>query len=138
MFRRYHYLNHEINKSTQCYIGLINNIPAAFCAVLHFPHPKVRNFKMISRLVVMPDYQGIGIGGEMLNSVAKYYKSSGFRVIITTSNPALRSFFNSASEWITKRISRVPLFGNSGRAGYRQTISNKRITGSYEFLGAKR
>lgn len=130
-------MNHDINNAAQSYIGMIEDRPAAFCAVLHFPHPKVNNFKMVSRLVVMPDYQGIGIGLRMVNTVAEKYHSYGCRVIITTSNPALRSLFEKSAGWILKRFSRVPLLGKSGRTGYTKTMSTRRLTMAWEYRGAK-
>ena len=130
-------MNHNINKAAQSYIGMIEERPAAFCAVLHFPHPKVSNFKMISRLVVLPDYQGIGIGGRLVDAVAKYYHDVGNRVIITTSNPALRSIFEKNAGWILKRFGRVPLLGESGLTGYTKTTSTRRLTMSWEYRGVK-
>jgi len=128
-------MNHDINRAAQSYIGMIEDRPAAFCAVLHFPHPKVSNFKMISRLVVLPDYQGVGIGLKMVNAVAEKYRALGNRVIITTSNPALRSLFEKNAGWILKRFSRVPLLGKSGRTGYNKTMSTRRLTMAWEYRG---
>ena len=130
-------MNHNLNKVAQSYIGMIEDRPAAFCAVLHFPHPKVSNFKMISRLVVLPDYQGIGIGGRLVDAVAKYYHDAGNRVIITTSNPALRSIFEKNAGWILKRFGRVPFLGKRGRPGYSKTISTRRVTMAWEYRGVK-
>jgi GNAT superfamily N-acetyltransferase len=61
-----------------------NNI-IGFCAVLHYPHPKVRNLKLCSRLVILPDYQGIGLGIKFLTFVAEKYKKEGFVFHIITS-----------------------------------------------------
>lgn len=130
-------MNHNINKAAQSYIGMIEERPAAFCAVLHFPHPKVSNFKMISRLVVLPDYQGIGIGGRLVDAVAKYYHDVGNRVIITTSNPALRSIFEKNAGWVLKRFGQVRLSGKMGLLSFAKTISTRRLTMSWEYRGVK-
>ena len=57
--------------------------PVAFCAVLSAIGR--RGVWRVSRLVVLPDYQGIGIGRAMLNAVAEQYP----RLRITTSHPAM-------------------------------------------------
>jgi len=130
-------MNHNINRAAQSYIGIIEDRPAAFCAILHFPHPMVSNFKMISRLVVLPDYQGIGIGLRMVNAVAEKYRGDRCRVIITTSNPALRSSFEKNAGWMLKRFGRVQALGKSGRTGYAKTMSTRRLTMAWEYYGAK-
>lgn len=130
-------MNHDINRAAQSYIGMIEDRPAAFCAVLHFPHPKIDNFKMVSRLVVLPDYQGIGIGLRMVNAVAEKYRGDGFRPFIVTSNPALRSLFEKSAGWILKRFGRMPLQGKKSIACYAKTNSNRRLTMSWEYRGVK-
>ena len=47
---------------------------SGFFSIWHSPHPKVKNIKKVHRLVILPDYQGIGIGGILLNSIADIYK----------------------------------------------------------------
>lgn len=99
IFRKYHYLNHELNKTARCFVGMIENKLVAFMAVLHFPHNKIQNIKKVHRLVVLPDFQGIGIGGRMLNFIGQIYKTQNCRFTITTSNPALLHFFRENQNW---------------------------------------
>ena len=42
-------------------------------AVLHQPHGKIKNLKRCSRLVILPDYQGIGLGTMFLTIIAQHY-----------------------------------------------------------------
>ena len=47
-------------------------------------------FHRVSRLVVLPDYQGIGLGKKLLNFMAEYYtRHTGLPFEIITSNPQL-------------------------------------------------
>lgn len=87
IFRKYHYLNHDLNKGSQNYVVYYEDKLCAFISIIHFPHPRADNIKKVHRLVVLPDYQGMGIGGGVLDKVSEYYKM--YRFIITTSNPAL-------------------------------------------------
>lgn len=60
----------------------------AFIAIIqaHF----AAHYWRVSRLVVLPDYQGIGIGKRLLNFVAELYASqSRLPFYILTSNPQL-------------------------------------------------
>jgi GNAT superfamily N-acetyltransferase len=132
IFRKYHYLNHDINNSAKQYVGFINNEPAAFCGVLHFPHPNVKNIKKCTRLVVLPDYQGLGIGNKLLEYVAQKYCENRFRFYIVTTTPALIHAFQKSKKWALRRASRVRDINNKGVLS--GTESKKRFTTSWEFV----
>ena len=56
----------------------------AFISVIHQPN-KNKKIKRVCRLVVLPDYQGIGIGTKFLIKIAEYYNELGFDFSIVTS-----------------------------------------------------
>ena len=76
-------MNTELSNLAKCF-GCYNeqNEIIGFCAVLHRPNKKILNLKGIHRLVILPDYQGIGIGTKFLNIVAEYYAQQGFEISI--------------------------------------------------------
>jgi len=120
-------LNMDIFQASKCFVAMIDNIPVSFIAVLHFPHSKVKNFKRVHRLVVLPDYQGIGIGNRLLEFIGKKYISSGYRYIITTSTPALLQYFQNSKLWICGKFGiNTPHSISISKAGY------GRITTSWE------
>jgi ABC-type lipoprotein export system ATPase subunit len=133
VFGKYHYLNTEIKKGTDIFVGCINNAPVAFCAVRHFPHPINPRIKMVHRLVVLPDYQGIGIGTRFLAFVADQYMKKGFDVHLVTS---LVSFIKS----LDKHGWRMVYYGHQsmvtgGMDHLKKTNSHRRITASFEYAG---
>lgn len=136
MFMDFHYLSHEHNNSAHKYIAEINGEPAAWCSVLHFPHPKLKNMKRIHRIVVKPDYQGIGLGQKFINEIGKKYKKQGYRISLVTSSPAFVFGLKSGSDWImTRKPSRLQNTAKTGvLAG---TTSDARITATFEFVGDK-
>jgi GNAT superfamily N-acetyltransferase len=121
----------EINTSSKCYIGYYENKPVCFFAVLHFPHPKIKNFKKGHRLVVLPDYQGLGIGHEFCTAIADYYKNKGYRFIITSSTNSLFKQRSRDKRWAVTRKGRTK---PSSGIIERSTAFNK-ITYSYEYIG---
>lgn len=131
IFRKYHYLNNTIVKSSQQFIGYINNIPVAFCGIIHFPHPKVKNFKRVTRLVVLPDYQGIGIGNKLLNYIAIYYKKNKYRFRITTSTPALMQSFKKNINWHLCSIGHQM---HNKTSIFKDNNSINRLTTSWEYI----
>lgn len=136
MFAKYHYLSHSHNNASNVYVCTINDEIAGFISTLHFPHPKVKNIRKIHRLVIKPDYQGIGIGALLLDNVANIYKKTGHRVNIVTSAPSLIFSLKRSSKWICSRKGRVSSgsgsIHNKNRKG---STSNSRITTTFEFKG---
>jgi GNAT superfamily N-acetyltransferase len=121
----------DLNPSAQCYIGYFENNPVCFFAVLHFPHPKVKNFKKGHRLVVLPDYQGLGIGHIFSSEIAKKYVEQGNRFIITSSTKSLFKQRKSDKNWI------ISYHGRKGKANgvLKNTTSENKLTYSYEYIG---
>jgi len=71
------------------------------------PHPKVKNLKKVHRLVILPEFQGIGIGLKFLNEIAEIYTNQNFKFSITTSAPSLMFGLKRRKEWILTRKSRM-------------------------------
>lgn len=67
--------------------------------VLHQPHGKRRNIKRCSRLVILPDYQGIGLGTKFLNFIAQKYVDEGFQFSIVTSAKNMIFALNKSEKW---------------------------------------
>ena len=99
-FAPHHYLSADLHKAARCFVGLVNGDPAAFAGPLHFPHPKARDIQSLSRLVVRPDYQGLGLGAySFVETVAKIVKANGLRMFIGTSHPALIGAWAKSARW---------------------------------------
>lgn len=127
-FEKYHYLNNKLGKQSQNYCLFANNKLAGFIGIVHFPH-KIKNFKRVHRLVVLPDYQGIGLGKILIEEVGKFYIDKKFRYIITTSQPGLIYYFNKSKNWILKGQGRLKLHN-----GKKMISSAGRYTTSWEFI----
>lgn len=134
MFSKHHYLSHSHNNAAKVYLAAINGVIAGFCSVLHFPHPKVKNLKRIHRLVVLPDYQGAGIGIRLLNEVANLYKKEKQRVSIVTSSPALIFGLKKRNNWACKFIGRQSGGTNSSQVHGKGRNSTARITATFEII----
>lgn len=133
-FMDFHYLSSDHNNAAHKYIAEINGEAVAWCSVLHFPHPKIKNMKRIHRVVVRPDYQGVGIGYKFLNFISEMYKTKGFRVGMVTSSPSLIYAMCKGSEWVmTRKPSRLQ---NTAKTGaLKGSTSDARLTASFEFAG---
>ena len=111
LFSKHHYLNSKkLSTSAQCYVALWNKIPVSFCSVMASVGHK--GVKRISRIVTLPDYQGVGIGKHLLNFVADRYKKTGDRVTLGTSHPAMIQSLLKAKQWVFRETA-----GNENNAG---------------------
>lgn len=130
LFGEYHYLSHTFNKSCDLFVAECNGVLCAMGAVLVFPHPKRKNTRQEHRLVVSPDFQGIGIGHQLSSFVGEYYISKGWSFISTTTNPALSYVRQRDNKWILRRQGRV-----SSSKLFKNSVSANRITLSWEYIG---
>lgn len=74
-----------------------------FIAVLHQPHGINKKIKRCSRLVILPDYQGIGLGKKFLECIAKLYVSQGYDFTITTTAKNLINALRKSNGWCMMR-----------------------------------
>ncbi|MEK6239023.1 MAG: GNAT family N-acetyltransferase [Planctomycetales bacterium] len=131
-FARHHYLSQSLSPYAECFLATWNDEPVAFCAVLNAVGRV--GLKRVSRVVVLPDYQGIGIGGKVCDATAGYFRDQGRRVLLTASHPAVIQFLKASPRW---RIRTVKKSGHAGRAGSRESGSTSRgraVVGA-EFVG---
>ena len=77
----------------------------AHTGIIQFPMRKA--WKRVHRLVVLPDYQGIGIGVKFINEISKHYIDNGFNMNLTTTTPALVGALAKDKKWCLVRADRV-------------------------------
>ncbi len=66
-----------------------------------------KGWKRVHRLVVLPDYQGIGIGTKFINEVTKHYANEGWNINLTTTTPALVHALARDKNWSLVRANRT-------------------------------
>jgi GNAT superfamily N-acetyltransferase len=88
--------------------------------------------KRIHRIVVKPDYQGIGLGSRFMSEIARKYKKEKLRITLVTSSPAFIQGLQHSRNWImTRKPSRVT--HPSPKGVLRGTTSDARLTATFEF-----
>lgn len=126
-FRRYHYLNTGIHRASQTFLCLCNGQLAGFCAIL--PHPGIKGRWRVHRLVILPDYQGIGIAKNFITFVAKIFADEEKKLAIVTSNRAMIYSLKSHRDWRCFHFGRlIP-----PKKIMKSTESSNRITASFIF-----
>jgi GNAT superfamily N-acetyltransferase len=132
MFRQYHYLNGSLPSTARCYAAVYQDKPVAFIAVVHI-RMKARYYR-VTRLVVLPDYQGIGVGKRLLNFIAELYTSqTRIPFYILTSNPQI--IRGNMENWKITRYGHASKAKENTRINSEilSSLSRKRITMSLQY-----
>ena len=146
LFKKYHYLSNEMNKSARCFIGLWNNIPVVFSGSLCLPgripplyEGDTRGKFRESRLVVLPDYQGMGIGTKFSNAIGEYFLSIGYRYFSKTAHIRMGEYRQTSPLWratATNLKSREKSQKQSKKELWHHLVlDTKRLCYSHEYIG---
>jgi len=79
LFAPFHYMSADLHRAAACYVLFANDEPAAFAATRHQPHAIVQNMTAISRLVTLPDFQGLGLIFVLIDVLGGAWKAQGYR-----------------------------------------------------------
>jgi GNAT superfamily N-acetyltransferase len=104
VFRHHHYLSGELHVAAKCVCAFHEGQPVAFNAYYKFPHPRVKNIMVNHRTVVLPDYQGLGIGERLTSAVGEYlHREHEQRYRTTLAHPALIAAYRKSPRWREER-----------------------------------
>jgi len=136
LFARHHYLSGNLNRASRCYVGFVADHPVVFCAILPVVGQKRAVRWRISRVVCLPDYQGVGIGTGMVEALAERYAGAGYVMDITMSHPAMIAYCGKSPRWKCLKQDRAR-GGHSTWKGYKGD-SFKRSVVSFRYVGGGR
>ena len=133
-FKKYHYLTAGHNKAAQCFVAYYCSMPVAFMSYLHFQNRWLKKTKKGHRLVVLPDYQGIGVGSKLIEYIVSCVKAVGFDFIGRTAQPAVNHYRAKSNQW--KCISKPGISVNRGGKGKVGTVMHTgRLVSTYRYVG---
>jgi energy-coupling factor transporter ATP-binding protein EcfA2 len=98
-FGKYHYLDTGMSKSAHCYVGFIGDKPVVFGAVIHGTSGTLHSYWRGHRTVVLPEFQGLGIGSAFSDAIAEIYHNKGLLYYSKTAHPAFGEHRNNSSKW---------------------------------------
>ncbi|MFC6581744.1 GNAT family N-acetyltransferase [Planomonospora parontospora] len=135
LFARHHYLTGSLHRAAKCFGGFINGELVAFTSYRHFPHPKTKTIKMAHRTVVLPDYQGLSIGGKLTEWVGQHLYGQGYRLRAVMSHPALIAYRSRSPRW--RMVGQDKTLGttSSWKHMHADTLNPRRLgTVSFEYV----
>ena len=136
MFKDHHYLDGNINRAARCYIGIWEDRIVAFGSAITFPSGTFKNAWRGHRTVVLPDFQGMGIGTVFSDAIAQIHKDQGHRYFARAAHPRLGLHRENSPLWkptsknkkLRTDITHKNIFNN-------YYADNKRTCFSHEYIG---
>jgi predicted acetyltransferase len=99
LFKEHHYLTSKGSKAFSHYLFTWNNKPVGIVVVSPLPSAHLKNAFRGSRTVILPDFQGLGIGAVASDFIGAIYRNAGRRYYTKTIHPALGEYRNSSDSW---------------------------------------
>lgn len=99
LFAPYHYLSADLNRAAKCFSLKIDGRLAAFAAVLYRPHQTAIDIYGLSRVVTLPDFQGLGIAFVMMDAIGSLYSALGKRLHAYPAHPPFVRAMARSSQW---------------------------------------
>lgn len=138
MFKDHHYLDGNINKSARCYIGVWDGNIVAFGATITMPSGTLKNAWRGHRTVILPDFQGLGIGVRFSDAIGQIHLDQGHRYFSRTAHPRMGLYREKSDLWkptsknkkLRADITHKNIYNN-------HYADNKRICFSHEYIGKK-
>ena len=106
-FSRYHYLTAELANAAQCFGLWAGDQLAAFAGLMYRPHPSADNILGVSRLVTLPDYQGLGLAFVLVDTIGALLTRLGWRLRTYPAHPSLLRAFDRSPKWALKEKPRM-------------------------------
>jgi ABC-type lipoprotein export system ATPase subunit/GNAT superfamily N-acetyltransferase len=145
-FSKHHYLDTRMSRSVHCYVGLIGDKPVAFHAAIHSTNRDIHSYWRGHRTVVLPEFQGLGIGTAFSDAIAQIYVDRGLRYFSKTAHPSFGEHRQKSPLWratstnLKSRLGSYLLKDGTARKmpGYGGTTTARdagRVCYSHEYIG---
>lgn len=102
-FAPFHYMSNKLHRAAKCFCMFVGGEAVAFAG--HLPRP-VKSGECIyglSRLVTLPDWQGVGLAPFLTDTIASAFKTFGQTYHSYPAHPALVRGFDKSPLWQLRR-----------------------------------
>lgn len=146
LFKKHHYLTEELPQAAHCYLGLWKDRIIGFSSSVSLPGytpplyegDRRKNWRE-ARTVILPDFQGLGLGTRLSDAVADIHIESGVRYYSKTSHIRMGEYRQKSPLW---RATATNLKDRSSDTyDYKKRmipLETNRICYSHEYIGEDR
>ena len=137
-FRQHHYLSADINKSSRCWLATWGENIVGFASAIAFPNGNFKNAWRGHRTVILPDYQGLGLGVRLSDFVAASFVADGCRYFSKTAHPRMGAYRDCNPNWrptSKNNRDRKDYAGSSGKKESKYAFAHvNRVCWSHEYV----
>ena len=135
IFGKHHYLSADFNKAAEMFLIYWGDTLVAMNSVLPMPCGTSKYSYRSHRLVVLPDFQGLGIGTKINEFFGKYYVDKGLKYFMRTTHVRLKRNMEGDALW--KATASNGKLRKNVNDNNHSTIKydDKRIAASFEYVG---
>lgn len=139
MFSDHHYLDSKVNKAARFYVGILNGDVVAFGAAITMPSGTIKNAWRGHRTVVLPDFQGMGIGVRFSDIIAQIHLNEGHRYFSRTAHLRMGEYREKSLLWKpTSKNKKLRTDVKHNKVYNNHFEDNKRVCYSHEYIGNKK
>lgn len=99
IFKHHHYMSSNLISSAKCFLFTMDGNIVGFNALKPFPHGFIKNAYNGHRTVVLPTYQGFGLGPKIADITASIAAAHGYTVYTKTVHPSLGEYRTKSPLW---------------------------------------
>lgn len=138
MFKDHHYLSADLNKASRRFVGVLNGDIVAFNAVLALPSGSLKNSWRGHRTVVLPDYQGLGLGVRFSDAIGQIHIDEGKRYFSRTCHIRMGEYRENSKLWKPTAMNKKKRTGNSEHKDGSWKADMERIAFAHEYIGEQK
>lgn len=136
VFGKHHYLSAEFNKASELFLIYWENTLVGMFSTLAMPNGSYKYAHRVHRTVILPDYQGLGIGTKILDWFGNYYLNQGKKLFIKSTHIRIANHCRKHIGWLESSSSgkSIEKLGGNQANKYKNMILN-RPAFSFEYVG---
>ena len=134
VFREHHYLTKDFNKGAFTYLITLDNKVIGFNSILNQPSGTCKFSFRTHRLVILPDYQGLGIGTKFEEFIGEYLLKQGEKLYLRTTHLRLGRHCSESNKWVAASQNLIVRKKNDNSSKYK-TLDCSRKAYSFEYVG---
>ena len=147
VFKKHHYLSEDLPLSTRCFFAVWDDNIIGFSATISFPgktpplyEGDIRKKWRECRTVIIPDFQGLGIGTRFSDAIADLHIEQGYRYFSKTSHMRMGLYREKSPIWKATSANLLDRSKSTNGNSYinHHTIEKNRLCYSHEYIGEDR
>ena len=137
LFAPFHYLSADLNLAAQCFGLWYEGTLASFIGVIHRPNRYFKNIKAASRLVTLPDFQGLGLAFHLSETIGSAYSATGFRFRNYPAHPFFVRSYNRKNWRLLRKPGKVHTQSIQSLLAKKGASNTSRPCATLEYIGKR-